>query len=249
MRSWSAGSANDLPARPPAECAIKVTTRFGHCLRTHGSGRIAYAGRIDATTKPTPRRPAHRPSRRSAVIDGAMGLFATFPVDEVTVLDIAGAVGMTPAAVYYHFASKEQILLEGLQRFCAGLLDEVRANLPTDGDGEQLPVLMSNVLAWARRNRNYASVYFVGSSGLNLPVEALRRSTRIELIELFQQAVRSVHGRMRPAEAAVMAVGLVSLLETASASNLAQDVIYRGLGARRFTGEVERLTRRITNVA
>ena len=37
-----------------------------------------------------------------------MNLFATFPVDEVTVHDIAGAVGMTPAAVYYHFASKEQ---------------------------------------------------------------------------------------------------------------------------------------------
>ena len=108
---------------------------------------------------------------------------------------------------------------------------------------------MSNVLAWARRNRNYASVYFVSSSGLNLPVEALRRSTRIELIELFQQAVRSVHGKMRPAEAAVMAVGMVSLLETATASNLGQDAIYRGLGARRFAGEVERLTRRITNVA
>ena len=41
-----------------------------------------------------------------------MNLFATFPVDEVTVHDIAGAVGMTPAAVYYHFASKEQILVE-----------------------------------------------------------------------------------------------------------------------------------------
>ena len=43
--------------------------------------------RIDAPA--TPRRPAHRPSRRHVVIDGAMGLFATMPVDEVTVQDIA----------------------------------------------------------------------------------------------------------------------------------------------------------------
>ena len=39
-----------------------------------------------------------------------MGLFASFPVDEVTVLDIAGAVDMTPAAVYYHFASKDDLI-------------------------------------------------------------------------------------------------------------------------------------------
>jgi AcrR family transcriptional regulator len=212
-----------------------------------GSRVIAYDGRIDATA--TPRRPAHRPSRRTAVIDGAMGLFATFPVDEVTVLDIAGAVGMTPAAVYYHFASKEQILLEGLEKFCSELLEEVRTHLPRKGQADDLPALMSHVLAWTRRNRSFASVYFVNSIGINLLVEALRRATRIELIDLFQQAVRSVHGKVRPAEAAVVAVGLVSLLETAASSNLGQDAIYRGLGARRFGAEVDRLTRRIARAS
>ena len=178
-----------------------------------------------------------------------MGLFATFPVDEVTVLDIAGAVGMTPAAVYYHFASKEQILLEGLERFRADLLEEVRSCLPRKGEADDLVALMSHVLAWTRRNRSFASVYFVNSIGINLLVEALRRATRIELIDLFQQAVRSVHGKLRPAEAAVMAVGLVSLLETSASSNLGQDGIYRGLGARRFGAEVERLTRRIARAS
>jgi AcrR family transcriptional regulator len=165
-----------------------------------------------------------------------MGLFATFPVDEVTVLDIAGAVGMTPAAVYYHFASKEQILLEGLERFCADLLEEVRAHMPRKGVADDLPALMAHVLAWTRRNRSFASVYFVNSIGINLLVEALRRQTRIELINLFQQAVRSVHGKVRAAEAAVVAVGLVSLLETSVSSNLGQDAIYRGLGAGRRRG-------------
>jgi AcrR family transcriptional regulator len=175
-----------------------------------------------------------------------MGLFAAFQIDEVTVLDIAGAVGMTPAAVYYHFASKEQILLEGLERFTAGMLDEVRASLPAKGDPGGIAAMMSNILSWARRNRSSATVYFVSSIGLNLLVERLRRDTRIELIELFEEAVRRVHGRMRAAEAAIMAVGLVSLLETATASNLSQDSIYRGLGARRFVDEVERVSGRIT---
>lgn len=178
-----------------------------------------------------------------------MDLFATFPVDEVTVIDIAGSAGMTAAAVYYHFASKEQILLEGIQRFSAELLEEVRTHLPERGQEDGLTQLITHLLGWARRNRSYASVYFVSSVGLNLHVEGLRRDTRIELIELLQQAVRSVHPKRKKAEAAVMAVGLVSLLETAAVSNLSQDQIYRALGARRFSSEIERLVGRIIGAA
>jgi len=39
------------------------------------------------------------------------------------------------------------------------------------------------------------------------------------------------------------------LLETAASSNLGQDAIYRGLGARRFGAEVDRLTRRIARAS
>ena len=60
-----------------------------------------------ATVNNSPRRPAHRPSRRSSVIDAAIGLFATYPAEAITVADIAAAANMTAAAVYYHFPSKE----------------------------------------------------------------------------------------------------------------------------------------------
>lgn len=210
--------------------------------------RLIYPVRIDAPNTST-RRPAHRPSRRNAVVDGAMTLFASFPVDEVTVHDIAGAVGMTPAAVYYHFASKEQILAEGLQRFTDELIEEVRTNLPGAGEANGIPELVSHIVGWARRNRSQAAVYFVNSVGLNPLIEARRRSTRIELIELFQQAVRSVHGKVRPAQAAVIGVALVSLVETSIAANLSQDQVYKGLGARRFTQEVEALAARISSAA
>ena len=46
-----------------------------------------------------------------------MGLFAMHPPESVTVADIAAAADMTAAAVYYHFPSKEHVLLEGLQDF------------------------------------------------------------------------------------------------------------------------------------
>ena len=146
-----------------------------------------------------PRRPAHRPSRRNAVIDGAMGLFATMPVDEVTVQDVASAVEMTPAAVYYHFASKEQILLEGMEHFRDQLLAEVRSAMPAPGDTDGVRQLVVHVLAWAGRHRTPATVYFVNSIGLNLLVEALRRETRLELVALLRDAVgrRSRQARTR----------------------------------------------------
>ena len=72
------------------------------------------------------KRPPHRPSRRAAVIDAAMGLFALHPPEHVTVADIAAAADMTAAAVYYHFPSKEHVLLEGLQNFTGQYLATIR---------------------------------------------------------------------------------------------------------------------------
>ncbi len=177
-----------------------------------------------------------------------MGLFASFPVDEVTVLDIAGAVGMTPAAVYYHFASKEQILLEGMQQFSHDLIAQVRLHSPAAGDRGGVGELLASLMAWIRRHRAFGVVYFVNSVGLNQMVEARRRETRLQLVELFGAAARSARRSLTPTQAGVIAVALVSLLETAAASALNQDSIYRSLGARRFTDEVRAMAQRIAGI-
>jgi AcrR family transcriptional regulator len=182
------------------------------------------------------------------VIDGAMGLFATMPVEEVTVQDIATAVEMTPAAVYYHFASKEQILTEGMQLFADQLLIEIRAQLPTRDGAAGLDDLITHVIAWTARRRSQAIVYFVNSIGLNLVVEALRRETRVQMIELLSTAVRTVRGKLSGAEAGVIAVALVSLLETSIASLLNQDAAFRGLGARKFNSQVAAIGERIAGL-
>jgi len=178
-----------------------------------------------------------------------MGLFATFPTDEVTVADIASAVDMTPAAVYYHFASKEQILVEGLQAFSARMLAELQNNLPAKGDRQGLRNLVGHMLTWTHRNRTPARVYFVSSIGLNLLVEALRRENRLEMVELFRDAARASRGRVGSAEAGVIGVALVSMFETAAASMLNQDSAFLGLGSRRFAEAVKDLADRIAGVA
>lgn len=170
------------------------------------------------------------------------------PVEEVTVQDIAVAVDMTPAAVYYHFASKEQILLEAMSTFRSELVERVEALMPADGDQAGIEKLVKGVLAWIGKRRAAATVFYVNSLGLNLAVEALRRDTRMELVNLLRDAVDAVRGRLKPAEAGAIAVGLVSLIETSAASMLNQDATYSGLGARRFPAEVASMANRIAAV-
>lgn len=60
-------------------------------------------------------------SRREALLDTAAAMFATKGYDGTSIRDIAGAVGMLPGSMYYHFRSKEELLLavyrNGVARF------------------------------------------------------------------------------------------------------------------------------------
>ncbi|MHA1537466.1 MAG: TetR/AcrR family transcriptional regulator [Alphaproteobacteria bacterium] len=69
-----------------------------------------------------PRAP-RQDNRRGALMDAAARLFAEQGYRATTIRDIAGAAGMLPGSVYYHFKSKEALLLavyrEGVARIIA----------------------------------------------------------------------------------------------------------------------------------
>jgi AcrR family transcriptional regulator len=180
------------------------------------------------------------------VIEAAMGLFALHPPDDVTVADIAAAADMTAAAVYYHFPSKEHVLLEGLQGFTARYLVAIRELVKADGDSAWLARFVSELLDWLDGQRTAATVYFTHSSGVDAAIEALRRETRIEQVVVLARAIRH-HGRSTRSnvEPEVAAIGLVSLIETGASSWLTQDAVFLGLGQRRFVAEMGALASRV----
>ena len=177
-----------------------------------------------------------------------MGLFSTIPVDEVTVLDIAKATDLTPAAVYYHFPAREQILLYGMQRFRDAMTADLRQLKPPGQPSDGIRDLLVHEMAWIQKYRVFALVYFVNSLGLNLQVEALRREARIELIEILSPVVRRARARLSRADTGMIALGLVSLIETSAASMLIQDVTYQSLGARGFAQTVGAIGSRMAGV-
>jgi AcrR family transcriptional regulator len=175
-----------------------------------------------------------------------MGLFALRPPDDVTVADIAAAADMTAAAVYYHFPSKESVLLEGLQIFTAQYLGAIRDLARLDGDSGWPSLLIAELLDWLEANRKAATVYFTHSAGVDAAIEALRRETRIEQVVLLSRAIRAhgIGGRSN-VEPEVAAIGIVSLLETGASSWLTHDAVFLGLGRRRFVSEMGVLAERM----
>lgn len=195
------------------------------------------------------RRPAHRPSRRGDVIDAAMRLLASRPSEDVTVTEIADACGMTPAAIYYHFAGKDDILLEGLRAFGTAMVEELQAQVDTAIEHPAQPgAVLAEILEWIDHHRAPARFYFVNSAGLSETIEALRRAIRIEVLETLAILARSANPSMNKAEAGVTATGMLAALENAAVSWLSQDEIWLSLGRKQFLAEFTAIIDRLVGV-
>jgi len=178
-----------------------------------------------------------------------MELFASQRSDAITVAEIADTAGMTSAAVYYHFASKDDILLEGLRSVGEEMVVRARRAQQDIANRQasigELPV---HLLEWMDERRADATVWFVKSAGVSLAVEQLRRELRGELMIVLTRAAKAARPKISAGEAAVVATALLSLIETAATSWLTEDESLTGLGRRRFLEETVRLAERIAGV-
>jgi len=81
----------------------------------------------------TTRRPPT--SRRDEVLATAAELFVERGYHGTSIRDIADAAGVRPASLYSHFASKEQILVELVDRYLDALLPRLAEAAAEPGDG------------------------------------------------------------------------------------------------------------------
>jgi AcrR family transcriptional regulator len=190
----------------------------------------------DAQIMPKSRssRPANRPSRRHEILEAAIDLLAVQPPDEIAVSDIAAHCGMTPAAYYYHFASKDEILDEIVADFAAQWSECVQAALSSITSVDDLGACVDEVLTWVEDHERPARVYFVTSVGATSSCEAVRRKTRNDLARRAARTVREIAPEQDRVKVAIAGLGLVTLMEIVSRSRLELDASYRTLGPVRF---------------
>jgi AcrR family transcriptional regulator len=196
----------------------------------------------------TPRKPANRPSRRPDLIDAAVELFSLQSWEMVTVADIVEHAGMTSAAFYYHFSSREQLLEEVVESFATQWVETIEAQLAAAESVEDLCRISVTLLDEIDDHRQVARIFFLSAATAPLLVERIHREARGRLVHSATDAVRRVAPQRSPALASVNGVAMVCLYELAVRAHLSLDEPFRILGPRRYRVQVTALSELATGV-
>ncbi|HST83161.1 MAG TPA: helix-turn-helix domain-containing protein [Kineosporiaceae bacterium] len=183
-------------------------------------------------------RPAHRPSRRTGIVAAAVDLFKVQPPEIVTVADIADRAGMTSAAFYYHFASKEELLEELVETFAETWVAAVTSRLQATEDVDHLGDFTDSALDWVEDNQSEALVFFSTAVGATAAVDQCRATTRERIIDVMTTELRRLAPSRTPAKTEASAVGLFVLIYVSARSQLTTDEVFVTLGRSRFRREV-----------
>lgn len=186
-------------------------------------------------------RPANRPSRRHEILEAAVELLAVQPPDEIAVSDIASHCGMTPAAFYYHFTSKDEILEEIVAGFAERWCEEVSSALAEVHSADDLAYFVDRLLTWVEERERAARVYFVTSVGSTSSCETTRRRARSDLARKATRTYRELLPDADKIKASIGGLALVTLLEVVARNRLELDASYRTLGPVRFRASAGQL--------
>jgi AcrR family transcriptional regulator len=102
----------------------------------------------------------HRPSRREEIVDAAIKVFAMHGFVDSSIAMIAEAAGVAVTAVYYHFASKQE-LYEAAISSVLRTVDEVVAAVRSDEDPVDrgtLELVIDAVWDWVDENPGPATL-------------------------------------------------------------------------------------------
>jgi AcrR family transcriptional regulator len=165
---------------------------------------------------------------RQCILDQARQLFFAHGYHGVSIRDIVQACGLSNAALYYHFGSKQNLYVEVIRGFVTSVVQPVQQ--AEAGSGSSRERLTRMVLAFAR---------FISESGSELHV-LLRDLTECEGEEI-QQLIPEVTGQiLAPLDAVLedgIAAGEIRDVDVHRVSLLLMGML-NALAARRMRGPV-----------
>ncbi|MEU2611484.1 helix-turn-helix domain-containing protein [Micromonospora sp. NPDC007271] len=136
---------------------------------------------------------------RAAVLDAALALFARHGFAGTSVRAIARAVGLSDAALYRHFPSKQAIFDEVLRQAGAGLLTSTLAGIDAALAEQDPPALLRAVAealirAWDEpRARQIASVVARALGDTHVETITATMQVRDQLAALFRRWIDQGH--------------------------------------------------------
>lgn len=137
----------------------------------------------------------HGTKRR--ILNVARRLFSDFGYLGVSMSDIAGRLGITKAALYYHFSGKRDIYLNVLD----DVLSDLRARLGVEQAGEtldeQLHRMVKGYLEFGMREKNLINALVVRLPPAETELRRFVASSKEELVSLLGPVVERAVGQGR----------------------------------------------------
>jgi AcrR family transcriptional regulator len=174
------------------------------CVTPSGRGRVS-----------TDQERSRSDAARTRLLDAATAAFADHGFHGTTTRDIASAAGMSPAAVYVHHRSKEELLYLISRAGHEHTLALVRRSVAaTDGGpAEQLAAVMRDFAADHARTHTTARIVNYERAALepahHAEILELRRAIGLEFRELVRRGIES--GEFHVTDADMAAGALMSL--------------------------------------
>lgn len=136
------------------------------------------------TTPQTARRPPARRGEgdrlRREILDAAIALIADRGDEAVSMRAIARAVGVTPPAVYLHFADKRELMLAVLEHVFADV-DRALEEADTGAPPERVRQLVTAYVSWGVANPGRYKISYEGAIARQLPPDSARPFGRPQL--------------------------------------------------------------------
>lgn len=170
---------------------------------------------------PTSARVPHAPVGEAGILDAALAVMAEHGYHGTSVRDIAERAGVSAAALYHHFTSKQQVLATIMERGIKALLERTRAALADAGDepAERLRALVEVQVLFHLQDQRGTLLGTSELRALQEPVRSRHIAKRQQQQRLFDGVVtegveRGVFTTPIPLEAAraivVMCTGVAS---------------------------------------
>ena len=171
---------------------------------------MAKVASVRAVAKKPGRRP---PLRREMIVAAAADLFHERGYGGTSIEEIGAAVGMTGPAIYRHFASKEALLSELLERAIRRGQRDIVAALSSGLSPEEA---LEKIVRLSIRNtiEERASVITGEREGRTLSTEIRRRLARERkvMFDAWVEALRAVRRELELEEARAIVHGVTALI-------------------------------------
>lgn len=96
---------------------------------------------------------------KKSIIDASIKMFAKYGFDKTSVDDIANAAGTAKGTLYYHFKSKDEILLELMERGIEDFSSTLRKKVETGRDpNEKIDIIIETQLDYFFRYRDFCRI-------------------------------------------------------------------------------------------